>query len=192
LLAAAVRQSAVMRLSTVSVGSLPLTMFDGVVPPGVAEAVHRAERLARREFAGRRIWNVNSTARGGGVAEMLVTLLAYARGAGVDARWAVVTGDQPFFRVTKRLHNRLHGIPGDGGPLGDDERAIYNAALAPNGSDLADLLAPGDIVILHDPQTAGLIPLVARAACSRSGAATSASTHRTGSPARHGGSSSPT
>jgi trehalose synthase len=51
-------------------------------------------------------------------------------------------------------------MAGDGGPLGDDERAAYEAALAPNGSDLADLLEPGDIVILHDPQTAGLIPQV--------------------------------
>jgi trehalose synthase len=149
-----------MKLATVPVGSLSLASFDGVVPPGVATAVHLAERLARLELADRRIWNVNSTARGGGVAEMLVTLLAYARGAGVDARWVVVTGDNPFFAVTKRLHNRLHGIPGDGGPLGDAERTVYEAALAPNGSDLCDLISHDDIVILHDPQTAGLIPQV--------------------------------
>ena len=69
-----------------------------------------AERLGPAELAGRRIWNVNSTARGGGVAEMLGPLLAYARGSGVDARWAVIGGDAPFFAVTKRLHNRLHGM----------------------------------------------------------------------------------
>ena len=149
-----------MKLATVPVGSLSLASFDGVVPPGVATAVHLAERLARHDLAGRRIWNVNSTARGGGVAEMLVTLLAYARGAGVDARWVVVTGNSPFFAVTKRLHNRLHGIPGDGGPLGDAERKVYENALAPNGSDLCDLISRNDIVILHDPQTAGLIPQV--------------------------------
>jgi trehalose synthase len=149
-----------MKLAHVPIGSLPLDRFDRVVTPGVATAVRFAQRLARLELAGRRIWNVNSTARGGGVAEMLVTLLAYARGAGVDARWVVVTGDAAFFRVTKRLHNRLHGIPGDGGPLGAEERTIYDAALEPNGSDLCELLEPQDIVILHDPQTAGLVPRV--------------------------------
>jgi trehalose synthase len=47
---------------------------------------------ARTVFAGRRVWNVSSTARGGGVAEMLTTLLAYARGIHVDARWEVIGG----------------------------------------------------------------------------------------------------
>ncbi len=151
-----------MNLSLVELGSLPLDGFDDVLPPPAAAALHRARRLGRSELAGRRIWNVNSTARGGGVAEMLGPLLAYARGAGVDARWAVVAGDGPFFTITKRLHNRLHGMPGDGGPLGPEERAAYEAALAPNAADLLALVEPGDIVILHDPQTAGLIPRLPR------------------------------
>ena len=66
--------------------------FDRVLPPPAAQARARAERLGPVELAGRRIWNVNSTARGGGVAEMLGPLLAYARGAGIDARWAVIDG----------------------------------------------------------------------------------------------------
>ena len=149
-----------MRLALVDLGTQPLAGFDDVLSPAAAQALHEAERLGREKLAGRRIWNVNSTARGGGVAEMLGPLLAYARGAGIDARWAVIDGDAPFFAVTKRLHNRLHGNAGDGGPLGDAERAAYEAALAPNGNDLVSLLAPGDIVLLHDPQTAGLIPRV--------------------------------
>ena len=149
-----------MRLELVDVGELELDGFDRVLSPHAAEVLHRAERLGRRELAGRRIWNVNSTARGGGVAEMLVTVLAYARGAGVDARWAVICADAEFFAITKRIHNLLHGIPGDGGPLGDAEREHYERALAPNGEDFCSLLGPGDVVILHDPQTAGLIPLV--------------------------------
>ncbi len=75
------------------------------------------------------MWNVNSTARGGGVAEMLVSLLAYARGATVDARWLVISGDERFFAITKRIHNRLHGFPGDGGPLGEAEREHYERTL---------------------------------------------------------------
>ena len=68
---------------------------------------------------GRVIWNVNSTAKGGGVVELLRPLLGYARGAGVDARWAVIGGNPEFFELTKRLHNHLHGFDGDGGALSD-------------------------------------------------------------------------
>jgi trehalose synthase len=91
---------------------------------------------------------------------MLVTVLAYARGAGVDARWLVVGGGPEFFTLTKRIHNRLHGSPGDGGELGAAERAVYEATLAQPAAELRALLAPDDLVILHDPQTAGLIPAV--------------------------------
>ena len=149
-----------MMLELVDVGTLRLESFDRVLPAPAAMALHRAEQSGREELAGRRIWNVNSTARGGGVAEMLGPLLAYARGSGIDARWAVIDGDAPFFAVTKRIHNRLHGIAGDGGPLGPAERAAYESALAPNADELCALVAPGDIVMLHDPQTAGLIPRV--------------------------------
>jgi trehalose synthase len=147
-----------MTLGLVTVDSLPVASFDRVLAPAQATLLHTAERIGRDTLAGRRVWNVNSTAHGGGVAEMLGPLLAYARGAGIDARWVVIAGDPAFFTVTKRLHNRLHGMPGDGGPLGPNERALYERALAPNGEELAALVAPDDIVMLHDPQTAGLIP----------------------------------
>src|SRR4051794_40949673 len=145
-------------LGLVDVGTLPLESFDRVLAPDRAGAVRAAERLGRAELAGRRIWNVNSTARGGGVAEMLRPLLAYAHGAGVDARGAVIEGNPAFFVITKRLHNRLHGMPGDGGPLGPSERALYESALVAPAGDLCARVGPDDIVLLHDPQTAGLIP----------------------------------
>jgi trehalose synthase len=122
--------------------------------------VEAAIDAAGRLLAGRAIWHVNSTARGGGVAEMLQSLLAYARGAGVDVRWATIRGSEEFFRITKRIHNHLHGSPGDGGPLGESERAVYEAALAESAAELGDLVRPGDIVYLHDPQTAGLIEMM--------------------------------
>ena len=106
----------------------------------------------------RTVWNVNSTARGGGVAEMLRSLIGYVRGAGLDGRWVVAEGDPEFFRITKRLHNRLHGFTGDGGPLGDEERAAYQRRCEANARALAESLRPGDVVILHDPQTAGMLP----------------------------------
>jgi trehalose synthase len=102
------------------------------------------------------IWNVNSTAKGGGVVEMLRPLLGYARGAGIDARWAVISGEPEFFAITKRLHNHLHGFAGDGGTLGPHEHEVYEQTLAASAEELAALVMPDDIVILHDPQTAGL------------------------------------
>lgn len=120
----------------------------------VEAAIGEAERL----LAGRVIWHVNSTARGGGVAEMLRSLLAYARGAGVDLRWVTIDGDEDFFRVTKRIHNHLHGAPGDGGELGRREREIYERGLLESAAELTALVQKGDVVYLHDPQTAGLAP----------------------------------
>jgi trehalose synthase len=113
---------------------------------------------ARQEFEGRAIWHVNSTARGGGVAEILHSLLPYVRGAGVDTRWVVLHEDPEFFALTKRIHNHLHDDPGDGKPLGEDERALYEGALRASGAHLAKLIQPDDVVYLHDPQTAGLVP----------------------------------
>ncbi|TMM19501.1 MAG: glycosyltransferase [Actinobacteria bacterium] len=116
-----------------------------------------------RVLQGRTVWNVNSTAQGGGVAEMLEVLLAYARGGGVDTRWLVIHGVPEFFAVTKRLHNWLHGVPGDGGELGSAERRVYERTLGDNEADLAARVRPGDVVILHDPQTTGLIRPMKRA-----------------------------
>jgi trehalose synthase len=65
-----------------------------------------------------------------------------------------------FFEITKRLHNHLHGFDGDGGPLTESERDVYENALAANARELVPLVHPQDIVILHDPQTAGLIDAV--------------------------------
>lgn len=111
---------------------------------------------ARARIGERAIINVNSTSAGGGVAEMLHVLLGYVRGARLDVRWLVIEGDAPFFALTKRLHNHLYGGVGDGGPLGPDEHEIYRRTAEVNGHELAVSARAGDIVILHDPQTAGL------------------------------------
>ena len=90
-------------------------------------------------------------------------LLAYARGAGVDARWMVLTGTPDFFHITKRLHHALHGSRGDGSPLGAAERARYDEVLRDNAEELLVSVRPGDVVLLHDPQTAGLAPALSAA-----------------------------
>jgi trehalose synthase len=130
--------------------------FRDVLSPELLAAFEAGVAEARKVLGARVVWNVNSTARGGGVAELLRPLVGYARGVGVDARWAVIEGDPAFFEVTKRLHNRLHGAVGDGRPLDDDARHAYEGVLRRDAEDLVALLRPGDVVILHDPQTAGM------------------------------------
>jgi trehalose synthase len=140
----------------VDVAPIPLDRLASVLVPGRREALAEAAARGRSLLAGRRVWNVSSTASGGGVAEMLQALLAYSRGAGVDARWVVVEGNADFFAVTKRVHNLLHGSPGDGGPTGPSERATYERILGQQVDELEKMVAPADVVLLHDPQTAGL------------------------------------
>ena len=132
--------------------------FSSVLTGEQMQKLQGAIGWAREKFAGRTIWNVNSTARGGGVAEMLTSLLPYARGIGVDTRWLVIGGDAEFFAITKRIHNRLHGAPGDGRGLGDEDRRHYETVLAPQAQQILERSGDGDVFILHDPQTAGLIP----------------------------------
>lgn len=134
----------------------------------VVEAVELAslQRLAaevRAAFHGRTIWTINSTAVGGGVAEMLPTFLGYARGGGLDVRWLVMRGDPVFYAITKRVHNGLHGSLGDGGLLGADERLHFEAVAKANWEAISGLIRPHDVVVVHDPQPAGLIPHLRRA-----------------------------
>jgi trehalose synthase len=135
----------------------PIERFRGLLGDEYPAFEAVAER-AREAFAGRAIWHVNSTARGGGVAEILHALLPYVRGAGVDTRWAVLHEEPDFFAITKRLHNHLHEDPGDGGQLGEKERDLYETALRASATRLSRLIQPDDVIYLHDPQTAGLAP----------------------------------
>jgi trehalose synthase len=144
-------------LEEVPISAISPERFRSVLGERYAE-VEEAVGRAREVLAGRVIWHVNSTARGGGVAEMLHSLLAYARGAGVDVRWLTISGNKEFFKVTKRLHNRLHESPGDGGELGGAEHAMYERTLLQSADELLGLMQKGDIVYIHDPQPAGLVP----------------------------------
>jgi trehalose synthase len=141
----------------IAVQAAPLEMLGALLTPDRSERFLAAAARARILLAGRTVWNVNATAHGGGVAEMLQALLAYARGAGVDARWLVLDADARFFAITKRIHNALHGAPLAGGNLGTSEHEHYAQVLDRNQTTLRTWVRPGDIVLLHDPQTAGLI-----------------------------------
>ena len=119
------------------------------------ERLRLAREEARAAFAGRTIWWINSTSQGGGVAEMLRTLLPYWLGSGIDTRWLVLTAPTAFFRFTKRLHSLLHGLPER--PPGARDRAIYEWVTHSVASKARSFVREGDVVILEDPQTAGLV-----------------------------------
>lgn len=146
----------------VGVDALDLDRLGRILPPERARALRTRAAEAAGRMAGRVVWNISSTAHGGGVAELLQVLIAYGRGAGVDTRWLVLDGDPEFFRITKRLHNLLHGSPGDGLPLDDAARRHYDAVLARNLPTLRRRIRPGDLVLLHDPQAAGLVDELAQ------------------------------
>jgi len=143
-------------LKEVRVGVQPLERFAGILGRDEIEKAASTARALATQLSKRVVWNVNSTAVGGGVAEMLPSLLSYTRSFGIDSRWLVISGEPEFFRVTKRLHHALHGSAGDGSALDERAHAIYERALRENALEFASLLQPGDIVLLHDPQTAGM------------------------------------
>jgi trehalose synthase len=151
------REPAAGSLLDVEVTPLAPERFRAILAAEPLAQFEQAIERGRDLMAGRTLWTVNSTPRGGGVAEMLRSLIGYVRGAGLDARWVAVTGDAEFFRITKRLHNRLHGAD-DGGALGDRERAVYERHGSMCARQLARRMGPRDVVLLHDPQTAGMIP----------------------------------
>lgn len=146
----------------VEVTARPLGAFVALVGQERVERVEERARVIAALLGGRTVWNVSSTATGGGVAEMLRSLLRYARGQDIDVRWVVIEGEPAFFRVTKRLHNALHDEPGDGSALGPEQAAIYERVTRENLAELERFVRPGDVVICHDPQTAGLLPGLAR------------------------------
>src|SRR5215217_4433801 len=142
---------------TVDIAPVAADRLREVLSEEQLSAFESGAAAARALLDGRTVWNVNSTAKGGGVVELLRPLVGYARGIGVDCRWAVIGGSPQFFDVTKRLHNRLHGAEGDGRPLDDAARRTYEQTLHREADELAGWIGDGDVVILHDPQTAGLV-----------------------------------
>lgn len=146
----------------VEVSALPLSKFSRLVGPERSLHLSESAEQTVRALGGRKVWNVNSTAVGGGVAEMLQVLVGYGLDAGIDTHWITIEGDAEFFSITKRIHNYLHGSSGDGGPLGPGEAGHYRSVSGENARWLAQRIRPGDIAILHDPQTVGMAGELAR------------------------------
>jgi len=149
-----------MTAREVQVPALSLERLRAEIEPEAWERFEAGLLRGAAMFDGRRVWNVNSTSSGGGVAEMLWSWVGLARGVGVEMRWLTIAGMPEFFTLTKRLHNFLHGEVGDGGELGEEERAVFERVSEENAGSVLEQVGAEDVVFLHDPQTAGLVPLL--------------------------------
>jgi trehalose synthase len=106
--------------------------------------------LLSSKLGGRAVQNINSTAVGGGVAEILIRMMPLLKQLGVNARWDVIKGNERFFQVTKKVHNALHGLPA---PITDED---LNYLVEINTQNAAEM-SFADVVFVHDPQPIALV-----------------------------------
>jgi trehalose synthase len=107
--------------------------------------------LLAEKLRGKSILNINSTAVGGGVAEILNRMMPLMKDLGVDVKWDVIRGDEKFFVITKKFHNALHGVDV---AITDEEISYF---LLVNQQNASELSLAGDIIFIHDPQPIALI-----------------------------------
>lgn len=139
-------------LDVVDVGKRSLAAYQGVAPDAqLDELLRLGERLR-----GARCLHLNATSYGGGVSEILRTLVPLYNDLGLAADWKLIHGDPTFFQVTKRLHNGLQGAPGE---LTESEKAIYLGTSQLNASRLISDSEDYDFIFVHDPQPAVLAAL---------------------------------
>jgi len=122
--------------------------------PFVGQATIDELRVLGKRMRGRSIQHINSTAVGGGVAEILSRLVPLTRELGIDVHWDVIKGGEDFFALTKRLHNGLHGGPTTITP---EDHEIFKETTEEN---LRTLQLGRDVVFIHDPQPVALIQAV--------------------------------
>jgi trehalose synthase len=137
-------------LATVPV---PPKRLDDYVDAAGQEAIDRLREIAR-PLAGSRILMLNSTAFGGGVAELLFTQVALLEDLGIETTWAVLEGSDEYFGVTKAVHNALQGAPIAWTPKME---AVYRERIKANAAELTETF---DVVFVHDPQPAALIEVL--------------------------------
>lgn len=124
-----------------------LEQYQGIADPEVLEEIHALAEGLR----GARVLHINSTAHGGGVAEMLYTLVPLMEGVGLHAEWRLMEGDQDFFTITKLFHNSLQGMEI---PITGEMKAKYLEVCRENASHFDQEY---DFVIVHDPQPCAVI-----------------------------------
>ena len=133
-------------LQEVALGQRSLADYTHIVGKETVEEI----RALAEPLQGKRVLHVNATAFGGGVSEILYTIVPLMRDIGLDAHWQVILGAEEFFNVTKLMHNSLQGDPTS---ITDQQWEVFQGYNAMNARDLE---GDWDVVIVHDPQPAGL------------------------------------
>ncbi len=131
------------------VNSRSLEEYRSIIRSELAEEI---EQLAA-ELQGRHVAMVNATPQGGGVAEILHSLIPLLNGLGVQAEWYVIPPNERFFELTKRIHN---GLQGHEVALSEEDKALYHEHTEKT-AELMTEMNP-DVWVLHDPQPAGIGP----------------------------------
>jgi trehalose synthase len=137
-------------LQPVAVGSKSLSDYTHICG---RELITEIRELAE-PLQGKRVVHVSATAFGGGVSEILYTLVPLMKDVGLDCEWQVIYGREEFFNVTKLMHNALQGAPQD---LDEEQWQIWRRYGDINARELAGEM---DVCIVHDPQPAPLYKLV--------------------------------
>jgi trehalose synthase len=133
-------------LQEVALGQKALADYTHIAGRGLIEEI----RELAEPLEGKSVLHVSATAFGGGVSEILYTMVPLMTDIGLDAHWQVILGREEFFNVTKLMHNSLQG---DRRSIDDQQWEVFEAYNAMNAQDLE---GDWDVIIVHDPQPAGL------------------------------------
>ncbi|CAN5137652.1 glycosyltransferase [soil metagenome] len=134
-------------LQEVALGQRSLSDYTHIVGKDTIEEI----RALAEPLEGKRVLHVNATAFGGGVSEILYTIVPLMRDIGLDAHWQVILGAEEFFNVTKLMHNSLQGADES---ISDQQWEVFQGYNAMNARDLE---SEWDVIVVHDPQPAGLL-----------------------------------
>jgi trehalose synthase len=137
-------------LQPVAVGSKNLADYTHIVGRDLVEEI----RELAEPLKGSRVVHVSATAFGGGVSEILYTLVPLMKDVGLDVEWQVIYGREEFFNATKLMHNALQGAPED---LSDEQWDTWRRY---NEMNARELVGGWDVALIHDPQPAALHMLV--------------------------------
>jgi trehalose synthase len=134
-------------LQEVPLGSKSLTDYTHLVGRDLVDSI----RDLAGPLQGKKVLHVSATAFGGGVSEILYTLVPLMRDIGLDAHWQVILGREEFFNVTKLMHNSLQGAPEE---IDDSQWELFERYNWMNAQSLEE--EAWDVIVVHDPQPIGL------------------------------------
>jgi trehalose synthase len=136
----------------------PLVPFEALLGKEQLARVDRAWRELAKRLDGRSLFTISSEEWGSSIPESRRSLVEYARGAGVDAHWRVIEGPAEFFAISQELRAAIEGSGDLSRDIISGARELYDRTQRENAVELLARARSGDIVVLHDAETAGMIP----------------------------------